>query len=350
MASLVAKLYRSIVGRPADADTAASRPAQATIGRTNDGRRLKVLQADDDKRKQALRQFAGSLTSSSTSSLSSDVTIISQEEAKKSRYTRNNAATSSWLKFSIPSFTWPSFSFLKIFKSTATKKQEALDEILKSPDDIEKKKSLITLIKGNSTMTEEVATEQANQLIRKAYGKRAMESFVKEKDNYSMDTNAFSTLIASDLKQAMPDFINDKEKMVTSIIAFLTNPDKSEQEKAILMEKIKTYSWSNEILNNLIQSAGKKSTLPPITIAEAPKSMLPKRIFFAKSEDISTMPDQLKQFEGWDYAGDPNDLGGHVPKDGKSYTLQELKKMVYSQDELTGLGGKLPDVRDDSVT
>lgn len=84
----------------------------------------------------AWRYFFGGTKGNSHSSEAtisfSTTSPVDQNIAKSDQTARNNAAARSWLKFSIPSFAWPSFSFSKIFTSSNTAKIETLTNKLDS--------------------------------------------------------------------------------------------------------------------------------------------------------------------------------------------------------------------------
>ncbi|MBX9577796.1 MAG: hypothetical protein K2W97_04900 [Chthoniobacterales bacterium] len=164
------------------------------------------------------------------------------KENKQVRESMFSRISQSFSKF-ISYFAFPKMSFPK---SMAAQKEEAIANVL-SKDTKDTRKNVADLLKKGSMCTDNLASQQADGLIREAYGKRAVESL-------SSKIAGNEDSIASDLKKAMPDMINNKDEMITQIINFLNDPLIPDKAKEILKKKIVTDNCSNDMLNNALQS------------------------------------------------------------------------------------------------
>lgn len=270
--------------------------SQEGIFKTHDAQAeisIKQIKAPSSSPKSRSASFSTTSTSRSTSIDFSEYKIntLPTTEASKNEQTRLSFLTrisQSFSKF-ISSFAFP--------KSIAAQKEKALNEIL---DDTGNKETLETLLKKESPMsTSNWASQRADNLIREAYGKRAVETLNKIQDN--TDSNTHKLQIKSDLMKAMPLLAVDdhedtqkKDHLAEMIVGFLLDPKVPLNYKADLKKEILQGKWPTAALNN---SKAKTPSAP--STDEDGDSIDPAELLFKdvdsedENETFSPDPDKI---------------------------------------------------------
>lgn len=235
---------------PEKTSTLESESAQSSSGafqtEHHPGGSLQQVEPDSSR---SASTFSTSSTSRSHPSELTDheISSLPQEEEYKNQVTRNSISSTISRLFSkfISYFAFP--------KSIAAQKEEAIANVL---DGTATKNRVADLLKKESTMvTDNWASQRADELIREAYAKRAFETFdkIKKEDN----SPSLKHQLKSDLMNAMPrldiDEVDDaqkKDELAFLIAGFLLDKAVPDKHTADLKKEILQDKWPSELLND----------------------------------------------------------------------------------------------------
>jgi hypothetical protein len=249
-----------------------------TTGQESDGTKVEVVESEVHPSTFDRKSIGNGNSNTSITSTSSHIA----EDNKKQRQGWCEKLTG--YKFSqLTNFSYPSF-----LKSTTTLKEEALNTILSTSDDNEKNRAtakLTNLVKLRGENTSATET-RANELIRIAYGKRALSLISSDSGKATADLEkAIPNYIFTDKKK---DVNEQKKELATDIINVLVDQNNvNSSVKKNLTKAILEGNYYEDMLKN-----------PAETVNLLDKENLAKAALITENTSINAFIKELNKSAG----------------------------------------------------